>query len=182
MSKIKIGTEVTWESQVRGQWNTKTGVVKKHLPPGADARLVLPKGTKPSRLQTRTPTSNHDRHLVEAIDRNDKKVYFTARTSTLQAALDGTYVRPTKKKAAKKTAKKAKASGKAAKKASPKAAKKTKAKASGKKTAKAKRTAPVVEVVSDAKPKRSRRKAAAETEVLGADVDVARVEDDFAEA
>ena len=160
-AKIKNGTTVTWRSQVRGSWKTKTGVVTKYLEGGVDAREFIGKSTKSSRLQNRTPESNQTRYLVKSEDKNGITIFYTPRASVLERSLEAKDAAAEKKAgkvkaapAAKKTkaekkVKAAPAAKKAKVKAAP-AAKKTKAVVEVKKAKAKKSEAPVDASVADA--------------------------------
>lgn len=126
--KIKNGTTVTWRSQVRGSWKTKTGVVTKYLEPGVDAREFIGKSTKSSRLQNRTPESGQTRYLVKSEDKQGNAIFYTPRASVLEASIVAQGAAAEKKAAkAAPAAKKAKAEKKPAKVKAAPAAKKAKA-------------------------------------------------------
>lgn len=145
--RIEVGTTVEWSSQVRGQWNVKSGVVKKFLAENVDAWKHVPAKTLPSRVETRTPQSAHRRYLVASTDEKGNVHYYTPRCSTVDA---WHFDEAPKSGPAKKASKAAKKAAPATKKAS-KAAK-TKAKAEPKKASKAaKKAAPAAKKAKAAK-------------------------------
>jgi hypothetical protein len=127
--RIEVGTTVEWSSQVRGEWNVKSGVVKKFLAENVDAWKHVPAKTLPSRVETRTPQSAHRRYLVASTDEKGNVHYYTPRCSTVDA---WHFDEAPKSGPAKKATKAAKKAAPAAKKAK---ATKAKAKAEPKKAA-----------------------------------------------
>jgi len=76
---------VSWESQSRGSWRTKTGTIIRRLKPLENAWDHLA-GAPRSSLMTRQPMSQLERFLVRCDIGNGKYAYYTPRCSAVSTS------------------------------------------------------------------------------------------------